>query len=205
MEMTWDELKHCIKADLCRYDGGISARHWRHALRFEPGFRLTLLMRLCRFTRLNPWLRWTLYVPLRLWFNRRSIQFMVFMDPMADIGPGLYLGHPFMVVINRRVKIGRDCSIGHEVTLGIHNRGERRGCPEVGNRVYIGPGAKIFGAIKLGDGSAIGANAVVTRDLPENAVAAGIPARVISYKGSADYATNTLVELERSQAGASAC
>jgi serine O-acetyltransferase len=196
MEMSWNELKHCIKADLWRYEAGSSGRHWRHALRFEPGFRLTLLMRLCRFTRLNPWLRWTLYLLLRLWFNRLSMKLMVFMDPMAEIGPGLYLGHPFLIVINWRVKIGKDCSIGHEVTLGSHSRGERKGCPEVGDRVYIGPGAKVIGAIKLGRCSAIGANAVVTRDVPENGVAAGVPARVISSKGSVGLVTNTLDEAD---------
>ncbi len=195
MEMTWEELKHSIKADLYRYDGGIGFKHWKHALRFEPGFRLTLLMRLCRYTRLHPWLRWTAYLPLRFLFNRLSMKLKVFMDPMGQIGPGLYLGHPFMIIINWRVKIGKDCSIGHEVTLGVHNRGERKGCPELGDRVYIGPGAKIIGGIKLGTRCAIGANAVVTRDVPENGVALGIPARVVSDKGSDGYVTNTIDEM----------
>ena len=194
MEMTWNELKHCIDADLYRYEAGLTWRHWLHAWRFEPGFRITLLMRLCRFTRQNPWLRWTLYLPLRFWFNSLSMKLKMFMDPYGDIGPGLYLGHPFMIVINRRTKIGRDCSIGHEVTLGSHARGDRKGCPEVGCRVFIGAGAKIIGGIKLHDGAAIGANAVVTRDVPENGVAVGIPARVISTQGSAGYVTNTLDE-----------
>jgi serine O-acetyltransferase len=205
MEMTWEELKHCINADLCRYNGGVSAHHWYRAWRFEPGFRLTLLMRVCRFMRLRPWWRWTLYIPLRLWFNSLSMKLKVFMDPLGDIGPGLYLGHPFMILINWRVKIGRDCSIGHEVTLGSHSRGERKGCPEVGNRVYIGPGSKIIGAVKLGHCSAVGANAVVTRDVPDNAVAVGVPARVISTKGSADLVTNTLDDLGKLLADDSAC
>jgi serine O-acetyltransferase len=57
----------------------------------------------------------------------------------------------------------------------------------IGNRVYIGPGAKLFGGIKVGDNVAIGANAVVTKDLPENAVAVGVPAKIINYNGSADF------------------
>lgn len=190
MEMTWNELKHCIKADLYRYEAGFSWRHWAHAWRREPGFRITLLLRLCRFTRLRPWMRWTLYLPLKLWFNRLSMKLKVFMDPLGEIGPGLCLGHPFMIIINRRVKVGRDCTISHEVTLGSHARGERKGCPELGQRVYIGPGAKIFGAIKIHDDAAVGANAVVTRDVEANTVAAGCPARTISMKGSAGYVTN---------------
>ena len=194
MKMTWNELTHCIKADLYRYEGGLTWRHWGHALRFEPGFRITLLMRLCRYARPRPWLRWTLYIPLRLWFNHMCMSLKVFMDPFAEIGPGLYLGHAFMIVINWRVKIGRDCSIGHEVTLGSGGRGGQKGNPELGDRVYIGPGAKIFGSLKIHDRAAIGANAVVTHDVPENAVAVGIPARVVSMKGSDGYVTNTLDE-----------
>lgn len=195
MEMTSTELKHCINADLYRYESGLGWRHWCHAWRFEPGFRLTFLMRLCRFTRLRPWLRWTLYLPLRLWFNSLAMKLKVFMDPLGDIGPGLYLGHPFMIVINWRVKIGRDCSIAHEVTLGSNGRGELKGCPVIGDRVYIGPGAKVIGAIRLHDCAAIGANAVVTHDVPENGVAVGIPARVISSKGSEGYVTSTIDEM----------
>ncbi|MDB6140378.1 MAG: transferase hexapeptide repeat containing protein [Verrucomicrobiaceae bacterium] len=191
MEMTWTELKQNIKADLYRYEAGLSWRHWMHAWRFEPGFRLTFLMRLCRYTRLRPWLRWTFYFPLRLWFNRLSMKLKVFMDPLATIGPGLYLGHPFMIVINWRVKIGKDCSIGHEVTLGSNGRGDLKGCPQVGDRVYIGPGAKVIGHLTLNDDAAIGANAVVTHDVPANGVAVGIPARVISLRGSAGYVTST--------------
>lgn len=190
--MTRQELKHYILADLYRYEGNLSWRAWLHAWRFEPGFRLTLLMRLQRYTRERPLLRWTLYFVFRLWFTRLSMKLKVFMNPFGDIGPGLYLGHPFMIVINNRVKIGKNCSISHEVTIGTSSRGELKGCPEVGERVYIGPGAKIFGALKIHDKAAIGANAVVTRDVPENAVAVGIPARVVSQKGSEGYVTNTL-------------
>lgn len=195
MEMTWNELKHCVKADLYRYEAGLSWRHWAHAWRFEPGFRLTLLLRLCRFTRLRPWMRWTFYFLLKLWFDRLSMKLKVFMDPTGDIGPGLMLGHPYMIIINRRVKVGRDCTISHEVTLGSHARGDRKGCPELGQRVYIGPGAKIFGAIKIHDGAAIGANAVVTQDVQANAVAVGSPARAISMKGSEGCVTNPSSEM----------
>jgi serine O-acetyltransferase len=73
------------------------------------------------------------------------------------------------------------------VTIGQSNRGKRKGCPTIGNEVYIGPGAKIFGNIKIGNNVAIGANSVVTRDIPDNAVVVGIPGNVISYNGSDGY------------------
>jgi serine O-acetyltransferase len=61
------------------------------------------------------------------------------------------------------------------------------GCPKIGDRVFIGPGAKIFGAITIGNDVAIGANAVVTKNLPDEAVAVGIPAKVVNLNGSKDY------------------
>ena len=63
--------------------------------------------------------------------------------------------------------------------------------PTIGDNVYLGPGAKIFGKIQVGNNAAIGANCVVTRDVPDNGVAVGIPAKVISYEGSTGYINNT--------------
>ncbi|WP_202807026.1 serine O-acetyltransferase [Planktothrix agardhii] len=73
------------------------------------------------------------------------------------------------------------------MTIGVGGRGEKSGCPVIGDQVFIGPGAKIFGKIRIGNDVAIGANAVVTKDLPDNAVAMGIPAKIISYEGSQDF------------------
>jgi serine O-acetyltransferase len=61
----------------------------------------------------------------------------------------------------------------------------------IGDNVYIGPGAKLFGAIVVGDNAAIGANCVVTRDVPENGVVVGVPGQVIPYEGSQGYINNT--------------
>ena len=86
-----------------------------------------------------------------------------------------------------RAKIGKNCNISQGVTIGQSNRGKRAGVPVIGDSVFIGPGAKIFGAITIGNNVAIGANAVVTSDVPDNAVVAGIPARILSLLGSAGY------------------
>ena len=104
----------------------------------------------------------------------------------ADIGPGLYIGH-FGGIFVRAAKLGKFCNISQGVTFGLAGRGDNRGVPEVGDFVYVAPGAKVVGNIKLGDHVAIGANAVVTKDVPDNAVAAGVPAKVISYDSSKDF------------------
>lgn len=81
------------------------------------------------------------------------------------------------IVIHKRTVIGDNCEISHHVTIG--GRGGFYEVPVIGNDVFIGTGATILGPVKIGDGSIIGANAVVLHDVPAHAVAAGNPARVI--------------------------
>jgi serine O-acetyltransferase len=110
----------------------------------------------------------------------------------CDVGAGLFISHFGGVIVSPRARIGRTCNLGHGVTIGSGGRGEREGVslegvPVIGDRVYIGPGACLFGPIDVGDDASIGANAVVTRSLPERAVAVGIPARILNRRGSFDY------------------
>lgn len=109
------------------------------------------------------------------------------LPPATTVGRGLYIGHFGGIIISDAAVIGENCDISQGVTIGVAGRGERRGAPRVGDRVYIGPGAKIIGPITIGDDAAIGANAVVVKDLPSNAVAGGVPAQIISMGGSGDF------------------
>ena len=101
----------------------------------------------------------------------------------ATLGNGLMLPHPNGVVIHEDAVIGEDCMIMQQVTIGMIGEGE---VPKIGDRVYIGAGAKIIGKIVVVDGVRIGANAVVVSDVPPNSTAVGVPARII--KRSADRA-----------------
>jgi serine O-acetyltransferase len=107
-------------------------------------------------------------------------------SPRATIGPGLHINH-FGSIFVGDVTIGENCNLSQEVTIGVAGRGEKRGSPTIGNRVYVAAGTKIFGRISVGDDVAIGANAVVTKSIPDCAVVAGIPAEIISYDGSFDF------------------
>lgn len=81
------------------------------------------------------------------------------------------------VVIHARSIIGKNCTIGSCVTIGGTNHIYE--VPVIGDNVYIGTGAKIIGAVKIGNNAAIAANAVVTKDVPDNTLVAGIPARIL--------------------------
>ena len=93
----------------------------------------------------------------------------------AEIGPRMVLIHATGVVINARVRCGAGLRVEHQVTIGA----ERGATPVIGNDVFIGAGAKIIGAVTVGDGARIGANAVVVDDVPPHSTAVGIPARVV--------------------------
>ncbi len=105
----------------------------------------------------------------------------------ANIAGGLHLSHTTSVVVSPGARIGRDCELAQGTTIGVGGRGKDRGAPSIGDRVYIGPGAKVFGAIRIGNDAAIGANAVVREDVPDGAVVAGVPAKVVSTRGSDDF------------------
>lgn len=99
----------------------------------------------------------------------------------AVIG-SLRLPHPHNISIGRDVKIGEGCTIYHEVTIGQN----LDVFPQIGDNVIIYAGAKIIGGVTVGDNAIIGANAVVTSDVPENAIVAGIPAKVVKYRSEQD-------------------
>ncbi|MEO6359055.1 MAG: serine acetyltransferase [Sphingomicrobium sp.] len=90
------------------------------------------------------------------------------------IGGGLQMPHTNGIVINVAAKIGCNCDIYQQVTIGEM----KGGCPEIGNGVFIGPGAKILGAVKIGDGARIGANALVISDVPAGALVLATPSEI---------------------------
>lgn len=190
--MTCEVFAQLVREDLYRYEGGLGAGAFFRAWRYEPGFRITVLMRLCRMLRTHPATRYGIYHIAAYLHHRAAVRHGVFIDPTTEVGGGLYLAHALNIVVNRRCRIGRNVNISHGVTLGIANRGARAGTPEIGDNVYIGPGAVVFGAIRIGDNAAIGANSVVTKDVPPGSVVVGIPGRVISQNGAEGYVNHTL-------------
>ena len=102
--------------------------------------------------------------------------------PGATIGRRVFIDHGMGVVIGETAVIGDDCTLYHGVTLGgtSWNKGKRH--PTLEQGVVIGAGAKVLGPITIGKGAKIGSNAVVVKDVPENATAVGIPARILEQE-----------------------
>lgn len=95
-----------------------------------------------------------------------------------DIGPRLFIQHGFSTIISAK-KIGSDCWINQQVTIGWDSEDE---LPTIGNGVRICAGAKVIGKIKIGNNVTIGANAVVVKDVIDNKIVAGVPAKIIKDK-----------------------
>lgn len=141
-----------------------------------PGVQAVLLHRLAHVL-----YRYELFLLARL-VNHLS-RFLTGIDihPGARIGCRLFIDHGLGVVIGETAEIGDDVTIYQNVTLGgtdpINQSGKRH--PTIGNGVIIGAGAKVIGGFTVGDRARIGANAVVTREVPEGATMVGIPARQV--------------------------
>tara|TARA_B100000575_G_C22999500_1_gene575990 strand:- start:397 stop:972 length:576 start_codon:yes stop_codon:yes gene_type:complete len=114
--------------------------------------------------------------------------------PGAKIGKNLFIDHGMGVVIGETSEIGDNVTIYHAVTLGgsspsidsERQRHEKRH-PTIGNDVVIGSGAQIIGPIKVGNNSRIAANAVVVKDVPENATMVGIPAKAVKLDNKGNF------------------
>jgi len=167
-----------IKADLRRYN-----MSFLRAYLLIPGFKYMFYFRLAS-------LLFPLCLPFKLKLLLMQHKYGIQIPWNTSIGKGFYIGHYGTIIVNCYSKIGVNVNISHGVTIGQSSRGKNEGYPTIGDRVYIGPGAKIIGNIKVGNDVAIGANAVVTKDVPDGACVAGVPAKIISMEGSKGYVIN---------------
>lgn len=151
---------------------------------FAQGFWALLVYRYSR-----PRLRCSNRVLRKLWYipnllGRKVIEMTcgIMLPEGADIGHRLNIEHFGGIIVHGAATIGDDCVLRQGVTLGNKVDDRPHDAPRLGNRVDVGAGAKILGAVTIGDDAIIGANSVVVRDVPAGAVVAGIPARIIRNK-----------------------
>ena len=142
-----------------------------------PGFHAILNHRIAHF-----------FYKKRLFFIARLLsQFSRFLTgieihPGATIGKRLFIDHGMGIVIGETAIIGDNCTIYHGVTLGGTGKERKKRHPTLKNNVVIGCGSKILGNITLGNNVKVGANAVVLKDVPDNKVVVGVPAKIVEKK-----------------------
>jgi serine O-acetyltransferase len=179
--LNFKEFKSLVLLDLYRYQGKVTGALFFKSYFLIPGFNYLCWFRMGQYK--NSFL-------LKYILFRKSVSYGIQIPSRTRIGKGFYVGHFGGIVISGGATIGNNCNISQNVTIGLSPRGKKKGYPTIGDNCYIGPGAKIIGNIKIGDNVAIGANAVVTKSIPDNAVVVGVPAKIISYNGSSGYIVN---------------
>jgi serine O-acetyltransferase len=163
--------------------------HDRHLL--EPGFWAVAVQRFGNWRMgVRPkLLRAPFSILYKLLFRFIELGFGITLPYNTVIGRRLRIWHHGGIFVGAR-SIGDDVHLRHNVTIGVVRRGENEDKPVIGNRVDIGPGAAILGAIEVGDDVVVGANSVVLRDVPPDSVVLGVPAR--SVKLTAAHKGQTL-------------
>jgi serine O-acetyltransferase len=183
---SFSALRSLLSADLYRYADGVGAKaFWRHFL-FTPGYKYTVWMRTCGYFKLKRW-AFPLYAFTKWMLMRCRYKYGIAIPEYTVIGPGLFINRFGGVMINGDVVIGANCNITHGAMLGQSNRGANAGSPILGDRVFLAAGSKVIGRVVIGDDAVVGANAVVTKDVPPKGVVGGIPAKLISLEGSIGY------------------
>ena len=130
-----------------------------------PGLKYMTIFRLTQYYRRTNRL---LFYFFFLWLRRLKVKYGLDISYRTKMGKGIYIGHFGGVVVHGDVEIGDNCNLSQGITLGLSNYGEKKGVPKIGHHVFLGPGSCIFGNIIVGNHVTIGANAVVTEDVPDN-------------------------------------
>ena len=161
----------------CVFDRDPAARNRFEVLTTYPGVHALLWHRVSHFL-------WRIHLK---WLARMLAQLSrllsgIEIHPGAKIGRRFFIDHGMGVVIGETSVIGDDVTLYHGVTLGGTSWSKGKRHPTLGNNVVVGAGAKVLGPITLFDGARVGSNAVVVKDVPENATVVGIPGHIVSVK-----------------------
>jgi len=146
----------------------------------RPGFRTLAVYRfgVWRMGIRPRWLRVPLSILYRIGFRHCRNVYGIELPYSAQVGRNVVIEHQGGIVVHGATVIGDGCIIRQNCTLGIRSLEELDAAPILGRNVNVGAGAAILGRITIGDGAAIGANAVVLKDVPPGALATGIPADI---------------------------
>lgn len=187
--LSFKECRDFIWADAYRYTGNYKWSSFMRLYFVTIGFRYTVWMRLCTYLMTRKSLIFLYYLSL---FRLKHLSYKsgIQISWKTKIGKGFYIGHFGTIVVSPLAVLGENVNVSQGCCIGAANRGRRKGAATIGSSVYLGPGSKIVGSVSIGNNVCIGANAVVTEDLPDGAVGGGIPCKILSFKGSEFYVNN---------------
>ena len=155
-----------------------AARSVLEVILLYPGFHILV------YHRVAHWLYEHKHFFLARWVSQHGRHKTgIEIHPGAKIGKCLFIDHGMGIVIGETAEIGDDCLLYHGVTLGGTGKDHGKRHPTLGNNVMVSAGAKVLGPFKVGDNSRIAANAVVLSEIPPEATAVGVPARVVRIAG----------------------
>lgn len=160
--MLYREYRDLVKSDRLRYNTNLG--HLKMFL-INPSYKLSVRYRRCAFLREKKFLK-LLYYFERLIYHRTCVKYGCDIPSHVKISSGLRVDHPYGIVINSKAIIGSNLTIKSGALIGANDKG----IPKVGNNVLIGAHALIIGNIQIGDYAEIGAGAIVTHDVPNNAI-----------------------------------
>ncbi len=175
MITSYTTYRQYVRADIAAHGlRRLSLYNWLRIdqLRFQLRLRRLEYLANCR-----PW-RFLSRAILELLNHNLAVRLGVTI-PKNVFGPGLCIVHPGTIVVNPSAKVGSYCRIHPGSCIGDYD-----GVPTLGDYVYIGPGAKLYGNISIGSRVAVGANAVVNKSFGDDVTLAGIPARIVSHTDS---------------------
>lgn len=153
-----------------------------------PGLKFMTIFRLVQHYRTR---NRVLFYFFFLWLRRLKVKYGFDISYRTQIGKGFYIGHFGNVVIHGDTVIGENCNISQGITIGISNYGEKKGIPTIGNKVFIGPNACIFGNITVGNNVTIGANSVVTENIADGKTVLPSKTTIIDKDLSSFYIQNS--------------
>jgi serine O-acetyltransferase len=178
--MFFQKITSTIREDIqACFDRDPAARSVWEILFTYSGFHAIWVHRIAH------WM-WTHHIklPARILAHVGRLLTGIEIHPAAEIGPGFFIDHGMGVVIGETTVIGRNVTLYHGVTLGGVRTEKGKRHPTIGDDVVIGAGAKILGAVDIGTGTRIGANAVVVKPVPPDSIVVGVPGQIVIRKKS---------------------
>lgn len=179
-------LRELISGDLYRYSGKIGLVSFVKTYFFSSGFRFSVWLRICYILRQYKLVKYSIFPLCKYFYDHYKYKYGYDIPYSIEIGPGLLLYHFGGVVFDPQ-RCGKNATISHCTTVGMTIKNGKKCYPILGDNIYMAPGSKIIGDVKVANNTAIGSNAVLTKSTVENDVVVGIPGRIISQKGSFEY------------------